>query len=75
LVSETELNIPGETQLPGWGVTATITDREQMSAEGRNFTAYLDLNKVIGKTVVRSRQPGDRFQPLSMGQLKTLGEL
>ncbi len=38
------------------------------------FTAYFDLDKSGDKLVVRSRQPGDRFQPLGMSQPKKLGE-
>jgi tRNA(Ile)-lysidine synthase len=39
-----------------------------------DFTAYFDLDKTGDKLVVRSRQPGDRFQPLGMSQPKKLGE-
>ncbi len=39
-----------------------------------SFTAYLNLEKVGVRTVVRCRQPGDRFQPLGMNQPKKLGE-
>ena len=40
----------------------------------KDFTAYLDLDKTGDKLVVRSRKPGDRFQPLGMGQPKKLNE-
>ncbi|GAI16410.1 unnamed protein product, partial [marine sediment metagenome] len=39
-----------------------------------DFTAYFDLDKTGDKLVLRSRQPGDRFQPLGMSQPKKLGE-
>jgi len=38
------------------------------------FTAYLDLNKTGNKLTVRSRRPGDGFQPLGLGQPKKLNE-
>jgi len=38
------------------------------------FTAYFNLDKTGDKLVVRSRQPGDRFQPLGMSQPKKLNE-
>jgi len=38
------------------------------------LTAYFDLGKTGDKLVVRSRQPGDQFQPLGMSQPKKLGE-
>jgi len=40
----------------------------------QSYKAYFDLNKTGDKLVVRSRQPGDRFQPLGMSQPKKLGE-
>lgn len=74
LRNEFVLKIPGETLLPGWHVEATIIDREQMEDKDKNFTAYLNLDKVGGRVVVRCRQPGDRFHPLGMRQPKKLGE-
>jgi len=74
LRDEFQLKIPGETMLPGWRIEATIVSKEQMSEEDKDFTAYFDLDKTGDKLLVRSRQPGDRFQPLGMSQTKKLGE-
>jgi len=74
LEAEFPLNLPGETLLPGWRAEATIISREQMTANHDDFTAYLDLDKTGDKLVVRSRQRGDRFQPLGMSQPKKLAE-
>ena len=68
------LKLPGETHLPGWRVVATIISQEQMAEKDEDFTAYLDFDKTGDRLVVRSRQPGDRFQPLGMSQPKKLGE-
>ena len=68
------LKLPGETHLSGWRVVATIINREQMAEKDEDFTAYLDFDKTGDRLVVRSRQPGDRFQPLGMSQPKKLGE-
>ncbi|MBA7600546.1 tRNA(Ile)-lysidine synthase [subsurface metagenome] len=38
------------------------------------FTAYFDLDKAGNKLTVRTRKPGDRFQPLGMSQPKKLNE-
>ncbi len=38
------------------------------------LAAHFDLEKAGNKLVVRSRQPGDRFQPLGMSQPKRLNE-
>ncbi len=74
LEAEFPLKLPGETLLPGWRVEATVINREQMGEEKEDFTAHLDFNKTGDKLIVRSRRPGDRFQPLGMSQPKKLGE-
>jgi tRNA(Ile)-lysidine synthase len=40
----------------------------------KDFTAYFDLGKTGDRLLVRSRQPGDRFQPLGLDQPKKLNE-
>jgi tRNA(Ile)-lysidine synthase len=74
LEAEFPLKLPGETSLPGWHIEATILSRGQMTEKNNDFTAYFDLDKTGDKLVVRSRQPGDRFQPLGLSQPKKLGE-
>ncbi len=74
LGAEFPLKIPGETQLPGWRVEATIIGREEVMEKKGEFTAYLDLGKTGDKLLVQPRQAGDRFQPLGMSQPKKLGE-
>ncbi len=73
LEGEVQLNIPGQTLLPGWRIEAAIIDREGM-VEKNDFTAYLDLGKTGNKLIVRPRRRGDRFQPLGLPQLKKIGE-
>ncbi len=73
LKGEFQLNVPGETRLPGWRVEATIVGREDMG-DRDDFTAYIDLAKSGDKLTVRTRQRGDRFQPLGLAQPKKLGE-
>jgi tRNA(Ile)-lysidine synthase len=74
LETEVALKIPGKTPLPGWQVVAAIIGREQMKEKDNDFTAYFDLDKVGSQLTVRTRQPGDRFQPLGMSQPKKLNE-
>ena len=71
---EAILKIPGETLFSGWHITTTVIKREQMAEKENDFTAYLCLDKVGDKVTVRSRRPGDRFQPLGMNQPKELTE-
>ena len=72
LETEFELKIPGKTELPGWQVKATILS--QSEEKGNKFTAYFDSGKTGDKLIVRSRKPGDRFQPLGLNQPKKLSE-
>jgi tRNA(Ile)-lysidine synthase len=74
LEGEVQLNIPGQTLIPGWRIEATIIKREQMTEKGGDFTAYFDLGKTGDKLLVRPRQRGDRFQPQGMSQPKKVGE-
>jgi len=68
------INIPGETNLPGWLVEAEIIKTEAMKNEVDDFVAYLDLDKAGNELGIRQWKQGDRFQPLGMAQLKKLNE-
>lgn len=74
LSTESPLKIPGETQLPGWHVTASIINQVQAMVKDNDLTAYFDFDKVGNKITIRRLQPGDRFQPLGMSQPKKLNE-
>jgi len=74
LEGEVQLNIPGQTQIPGWHIEATIIKRGQMTEKGGDFTAYFDLGKTGDKLLLRPRQRGDRFQPLGLSHPKKVGE-
>jgi tRNA(Ile)-lysidine synthase len=73
--NEITLKIGGRTLLPDGEITTTI---EKKSAGGKgagnpnDFVARLDCDRAGKKLIVRSRQPGDRFQPLGMKQSKKL---
>jgi len=74
LETEFPLKIPGETCLSGWRIEATIISSEAIQDDAGGYKAYLDLDKTGDKLTVRTRRPGDRFQPLGMSQPKKLGE-
>jgi tRNA(Ile)-lysidine synthase len=65
-----DINIPGETDLPGWRVRADII--KESAGNDNGLAASFDLDKVGKKLTVRQRRPGDRFQPLGMSQTKKL---
>jgi tRNA(Ile)-lysidine synthase len=82
LEGEFVLKVPGETWLPGWQVEATIVEPSLIKVKGikgiglinNDFIAYFDLDKAGNKLKMRNRRPGDRFQPLGLGQPKKLNE-
>jgi len=65
-----DINIPGETDLPGWRVRADII--QKAVGDDNGLIASFDLAKVGRELTVRRRRPGDRFQPLGMSQTKKL---
>ena len=74
LGAEYHLKIPGETLLPGWHISATISNCAQVVKEAGGFTACFDLDKTGTELTMRPCRPGDRFQPLGMELPKKLGE-
>jgi len=72
LEAELPLAVPGETRLPGWLVTASVSDRKQPQEEADSLSACFDFDKTGDRLAVRNRRPGDRFQPLGMSQPKRL---
>ncbi len=77
LEKEARLNIPGMTHVPGWDIEAAVASSHGgVEGEGNtdDFAACIDFSKAGSQLIVRERRPGDRFQPLGMGQPKKLGE-
>jgi tRNA(Ile)-lysidine synthase len=65
--------VPGMTALPGgpWALEAAIVPRGDLEpgwARNRDpWRGYLDLDRVGRSLWLRTRRPGDRFQPLGLG--------
>ncbi len=76
LDGERKLVVPGETRVSGWKVSTAVVDRSGLaSLSGESCQAYqavLDAASMEGPLRVRTRRPGDRFQPLGMSQPKKL---
>lgn len=83
LEGEHTLNIPGETLIDGWHVTAKLlseskrrgaedSHRSTEKGSSAEYTKILDFDSVGADLWVRPRIPGDRFQPLGMSQSKKL---
>ena len=71
-LNEEPIRIPGVTEMNGWVVRASVAEPGSYGEEPSEFNAALDLNTVGSQLTVRSRCPGDRFQPLGMDQPKKL---
>ena len=72
LEGEHQLNVPGETLLPGWRVSARLLAPPAPQIESSPWRAYLDYDRAGPRLVVRERRPGDRFQPLGLEAPKKL---
>jgi tRNA(Ile)-lysidine synthase len=75
--SESKLNVPGKTSVPGWDIEAIIADHSgarEEDEETNDLTAVFDFDKTGSKLTMRHRQQGDHFQPLGMSQPKKLSE-
>ena len=73
LEGEHSLKVPGETQLPGWRIVATILETgDSQGLPTSPSTAHLDFQAAGESLTVRGRRAGDAFQPLGMSQPKKL---
>jgi tRNA(Ile)-lysidine synthase len=79
VLSETEIKVPGETELVDMNCRVKTEVREIkngfLEEFKQNKTSYeevVDFNKVSTPLSVRTRKPGDRFQPLGSRGLKKI---
>lgn len=68
------INMPGTTVIPGWSITAIIDKPGEITIEENKLIAHFDADKIGDMLMVRSRQYGDRFQPLGMKEMKKIGQ-
>lgn len=67
------LVVPGDTALAGsvWTLGAEIVDRQALPAGWQDnadpWRAFLDADAVGARPELRTRRPGDRFQPMGLG--------
>jgi tRNA(Ile)-lysidine synthase len=68
-----KVTIPGTTPLPesDWLLAADVLEKKDLGAGWESnsdpWRAFLDREALGSSTCLRTRQPGDRFQPLGMG--------
>lgn len=71
------IDVPGETELAGWGLTVRAfmsAERPATFPDGRSG-CVLDADRLTLPLRVRPVAPGDRFQPLGMTGVKKIGDL
>ena len=70
----TRLAVPGKTTAGGWVIETSITQNaDVVEADPRH--ASMDLDQLGEGLIVRSREPGDRLQPLGMAEAVSLQDL
>ena len=76
-LDETTLRVPGETRVGGWRVGIRLLEGRNRLSDLKHdnpYCAYLSLDALGEELKVRSRLPGDRFQPLGLPCGKSLKE-
>ncbi len=73
LDGESEIIVPGRTELPGWQIEATLTGAEALKEAPKDLTAYFDYQETGKRLTVRQTKTGDHFYPLGLGNEKKLG--
>ena len=76
-LDETTLRVPGETQAGGWRVAVRVLEGRERPTDLKHdnpYCAYLSLDALGKELKVRSRLPGDHFQPLGLQSEKSLKE-
>ncbi len=69
------MRVPGETRISGWNIAAAIlSPSEVIATKSDDLCAYFDFARTGSRLTVRSRRPGDRFQPLGLKRPKKLHE-
>ncbi|MCK5434285.1 MAG: tRNA lysidine(34) synthetase TilS, partial [Dehalococcoidales bacterium] len=69
---EYSLNVPGDTVIPGWKVTASIGNKVTESEDKGGFIESFDYDVVGSELTVRGKNHGDKFSPLGMDGTKSL---
>lgn len=74
-LSETELSVPGQTRWGPWSIRACIPETVESRWSGDPYTAVFDAEQLAMPLTVRSRQPGDRIEPLGMDSSKKVQDV
>ncbi|HXY73876.1 MAG TPA: tRNA lysidine(34) synthetase TilS [Dehalococcoidales bacterium] len=72
-VEVSKIALPGRTVISDWQIETKILTNTRIQ-KNNPFVANLDANKIDGELSVRSRSPGDRFQPLGLAEQKKVGQ-
>jgi len=79
VISETEIKVPGETELVDMNYRIKTEIREikngfleEFKQNKTNYEEAVDFDKVSMPLTVRTRKPGDRFQPLGSRGIKKI---
>jgi tRNA(Ile)-lysidine synthase len=70
---EHTLKIPGSLNTGGWKINSSLVELPSNIPDDK-YIAYFDADLTKGELQVRTRRPGDRFQPLGMKEGKKVGQ-
>lgn len=73
-IESMELVVPGKTAWDGWNFTAALKDVRNGQDIG-SLSVCMDWSKIEPPLVVRSRQPGDRIDPIGLGGHKKIQDI
>ncbi len=74
-IPETPLPVPGRLLIGPWSVEAKIVPAPDSPRNTSPLETFLDAIAVAGGLTIRSRQPGDRLQPLGLGGEKKVQDI
>jgi tRNA(Ile)-lysidine synthase len=70
LDGEYRLNVPGQTDIPGWKINASVINKNVKTDS--KYVEYFDYDVIGQKLMVRGRRQSDKFRPLGMQGSKSL---
>ncbi len=74
VLEKQELNIPGEIKWSNWAIKTTLEQANHPQNMGR-LSVCMDWSKIETPLVVRSRQPGDRIDPMGLSGHKKIQDI
>ena len=68
------MSIPGSADIPGWKIKTSVklVPETKTILNSDNHSAWIPYDPLVESITIRTRKPGDRFQPTGMAKEKKL---